>query len=173
MVVVLLLAGVARSGALIVDQKCPQADDKNPGTLASPFKTIQAAMDKAQPGDTVQVRGGVYQQCVRFKRGGSYYHGSTFGQGSLSDVQWLALEAYKDEHVVLDGAVVIPADKWQLVEGARTPTGRPSPRPPMTTARSTRCFATERRSCRRSRTSRRELLADLRNGVQHRPGHAG
>ena len=45
----------------------------NPGTLPKPFKTIQAAMDKEQSGDTVQVRSGVYQEGVKFKRGGSYY----------------------------------------------------------------------------------------------------
>ena len=51
------LTGVAWSGELVVDQKNPRADDKNPGTPAAPLKTIQAALDKARPGDAVQVRG--------------------------------------------------------------------------------------------------------------------
>ena len=29
------------------------------------------------------------------------------------------LEAYKDEHVVLDGSLTIPADKWELVNGRK------------------------------------------------------
>ena len=36
----------------------------------------------------------------------------------------IALEVYKDEHVVLDGAAVIPADKWQLVKGCKNTIGR-------------------------------------------------
>ena len=52
---ILALAGVAWSGELIVDQKHPEASDKNPGTEAKPFKTIQAAVDKVQPGDTIWV----------------------------------------------------------------------------------------------------------------------
>ncbi len=69
--VVLVLAGVAWSGELIVDQKNDKADDKNPGTPAAPFKTIQAALDKAQAGDSVEVRAGVYHEAVKFKRGGA------------------------------------------------------------------------------------------------------
>ena len=29
------------------------------------------------------------------------------------------MEAYKDEHVVLDGAATIPAEKWELVKGCK------------------------------------------------------
>ena len=47
--------GIARAGNLFVDQANPKADDKNAGTLEAPFKTIQAAVDKAKPGDTVEV----------------------------------------------------------------------------------------------------------------------
>ena len=52
-----LLASYAVAAELYVDQNNPAAADKNPGTEAKPFKTIQAALDKAQPGDTVQARG--------------------------------------------------------------------------------------------------------------------
>jgi hypothetical protein len=119
LIVLLACHRVSGAGDLFVDQANPQADDKNPGTLAAPFKTIQAAMDKAQPGDTVQVRGGVYREYVRFKRGGSYAHGAIFDPQSSSDIQWLTLEAYKDEHVILEGAVTLPAGQWQLVEGRK------------------------------------------------------
>ncbi len=120
MCVVLFLAGVAWPAELIVDQNSARADDKNPGTLESPFKTIQAALDKAQPGDTVRVRGGVYYEGVRFKRGGSYESAAALFDAAFGpDIKWLTLEAYKDEHVVVDGSEAIPAAKWQLVEGRK------------------------------------------------------
>ena len=115
----MLVASSAFASQIFVAGNDPNANDTNPGTLEAPFKTIQAAMDKAQPGDTVQVRGGVYHENVRFKRGGSYNRGAIFDPQKSSDIQWLTLEAYKDEHVVLDGAVTIPAEKWQLAEGRK------------------------------------------------------
>jgi hypothetical protein len=36
-------------------------NDINPGTLASPWKTIQKANSRLQAGDTVYIRGGTYQ----------------------------------------------------------------------------------------------------------------
>jgi hypothetical protein len=115
-VLAVLAAPCAFAAQIFVAGSDHKANDKNPGTLAAPFKTIQAAMDKAQAGDAVQVRGGVYHEAVRFKRGGNHYAGGVF---DASDVQWLTLEAYKDEHVVLDGAVTIPADKWEPVKGCK------------------------------------------------------
>ncbi|WP_205323759.1 right-handed parallel beta-helix repeat-containing protein [Glycomyces sp. YM15] len=35
-------------------------NDANPGTVAAPLKTIQAAVDKATPGTVIQIRGGTY-----------------------------------------------------------------------------------------------------------------
>ena len=112
--VVLAMSGVARSGDLIVDQKNPRADDKNPGTLAASFKTIQAALDKAQPGDTVLVRAGVYRENPAFPRSGNV-NGAAWDD--LQNVQWITLEAYKDERAVLDGSVTVAAKDWKLVNG--------------------------------------------------------
>ncbi len=103
---------------LIVDGKNPAAKDDNAGTLEAPFKTIQAAMDQAQAGDSVEVRAGVYPETVTFKRGGSY-PGGAIETWSPRDLKWLTLEAYKNEHVVLEGAVTIGAEKWKLVEGCK------------------------------------------------------
>jgi parallel beta-helix repeat protein len=111
---ILVLAGVAWSGELIVDQKNPRADDKNAGTLAAPFKTIQAALDKAQPGDTVQVRGGAYHESVKFN------HSGNSGGAAWDDpenAKWITLEAYKNDHVMLDGSLPVSAEDWKLVEG--------------------------------------------------------
>ena len=102
-----LLVVSANARDYFVDQKNPAADDKNTGTLAAAFKTIQAAVDKAQPNDTVQVRAGVYHESVMFRRGGT-------------NPQWIiTLQAYQDEHAVLDGSVAVPADQWKLVEGKK------------------------------------------------------
>ena len=111
---ILVLAGIAWSAELIVDQKHPRADDKNPGTLEAPFKTIQAAMDKAQAGDSVEVRAGLYREGATFKRGGSNRSGAVWW--NLNEVKWLTLEAYKDEPVVLYGSLIIPADTWQRLK---------------------------------------------------------
>ncbi len=49
--------------------------DSNPGTSASPFRTIQKAADVVNPGDTVVIRDGVYsttaQYFVNINRGGA------------------------------------------------------------------------------------------------------
>ena len=50
-----------------VDQQNPAANDANAGTQAEPLKTIQAAVDKTQAGDTVEVKAGVYHEEVNFK----------------------------------------------------------------------------------------------------------
>ncbi|MFD8531115.1 hypothetical protein ACFV0L_27220 [Streptosporangium canum] len=39
----------------------PSGDDSNPGTLSKPLATIQAAVNRAGPGDTIYLRGGVYR----------------------------------------------------------------------------------------------------------------
>lgn len=43
---------------------CAKGDDKNPGTREKPMRTITAASLKTAPGDTVMIRGGVYQESV-------------------------------------------------------------------------------------------------------------
>ncbi|MCM8785928.1 MAG: DUF1565 domain-containing protein [Candidatus Omnitrophica bacterium] len=45
-------------------------DDRNPGTKESPFRTIQKAADIVNPGDTVFVLPGEYQERVNILRSG-------------------------------------------------------------------------------------------------------
>lgn len=45
--------------------------DSNPGTLSSPFKTIQKGIDVLQPGDTCYVRGGTYSGGLVLKQSGT------------------------------------------------------------------------------------------------------
>lgn len=39
-------------------------NDSNPGTAGKPLRTIQAAAQKAQPGDTITVHAGTYRETV-------------------------------------------------------------------------------------------------------------
>ncbi len=111
-----------------MDAKNPAADDRNPGTVERPFKTIQAALDKAAPGDSVEVRGGVYCESARFNRSGTNDGGAIFDRSfDLNSIKWITLEAYKDEHVVMDGAVPVPADKWELAKGCKNTYVTPFP----------------------------------------------
>ena len=67
----LALTAMPASGReYFVDQKNPAAADKNPGTQTAPFKTIQAAVDKVQPGDTIWVKAGDYEEPVEIKKAG-------------------------------------------------------------------------------------------------------
>lgn len=43
----------------------PDGDNSNSGTIDSPLKTIQAAVDLCAAGDVVEIRGGVYRELVR------------------------------------------------------------------------------------------------------------
>ena len=47
-----------------------KGSDRNPGTEAAPFLTIQRAADAAEAGDGVVVHEGVYREWVRPRNGG-------------------------------------------------------------------------------------------------------
>jgi hypothetical protein len=71
----------------------------NPGTFSQPFRTIQHALDVAsQPGDTIEVRGGTYNEKISFPHSGSASGGA------------ITLEAYPGEHPILDGTGVPSSD---------------------------------------------------------------
>lgn len=55
----------------VVDNRAAAASDDNPGTEALPLKTIQAGADRAQAGDTVLVKAGIYREEVVPPRGGT------------------------------------------------------------------------------------------------------
>ncbi len=70
--------------------------DQNAGTLASPFATIQFALNQAiLPGDTVQVRGGTYFEKLVFPASGSAKAG------------FITLEAFPGEQPILDGTGIV------------------------------------------------------------------
>ncbi len=49
----------------------PNGSDANPGTEAAPLATLQAAVNKLQPGDICLIRGGTYRESVTFPRSGT------------------------------------------------------------------------------------------------------
>ncbi|MGB2863520.1 MAG: DUF1565 domain-containing protein [Sedimentisphaerales bacterium] len=63
--------GHTQAAMYVVDQAAPGAADTNPGTEEKPFKTVQHAANAAQPGDTVYVMAGKYDERVNVKSGGS------------------------------------------------------------------------------------------------------
>lgn len=76
--------------ALIV---APNGNDDNAGTLASPLKTVAAAVSRARSGQTVVLRGGNYHQSV-----------------FLPASKVLTIQAYPHEAVWFDGSV--PVTNW-------------------------------------------------------------
>ncbi len=74
--------------------------DNNQGSITKPLKSIQAAADKMEAGDTTYIRGGNYFEQVNLSR--------VMG---TKDKPY-SFKAYQGEEVTLDGTVVIKK-KWQ------------------------------------------------------------
>jgi hypothetical protein len=98
-----ILAGSPAGGReLFVDRNHAGAENQNPGTEAQPFKTIQGGVDAAQPGDTIWVKAGIYEEPVKINKAGEYNAPIT-------------LSAWRDDRVQI-GFVPRPlpaAGKWE------------------------------------------------------------
>jgi hypothetical protein len=94
---------------LFVDQQHAGAGDKNQGTEAKPLRTIQAAVDKAQAGDTIWVKAGQYQEPVEVRSCGRI------------DAP-ITLSAWKDDHVRLGSALreLPPAGQWRPLANSKS-----------------------------------------------------
>jgi hypothetical protein len=77
--------------------------DKNHGTPKSPFLTIQAAANIAQPGDVIIVHEGVYRERITPPRGGE------------SDSKRITYQAAKNEKVEIKGSEII--NNWENFSG--------------------------------------------------------
>ena len=74
------------------------------GTYAAPWQTIQYAASNANAGDTVCVRGGVYNEIVSVARSGSAIAGA------------IVFRNYPGETPVIDGtALGVPTGQWGLI----------------------------------------------------------
>ncbi len=78
-------------------------NDSNAGTLSSPLATIQAAFNKAKPGDTVLVRGGTYQQ-VGYTNTVRKLTYTLITNKSGEVGKPIIISNYNNEEVILDGS---------------------------------------------------------------------
>jgi hypothetical protein len=74
-------------------------NDSNPGTQATPWRTIQHAADTARAGSTVNVRGGVYEELV-----------SINASGNASD-GFITFRSFPGETAALDATHFTPAGR--------------------------------------------------------------
>jgi pectin methylesterase-like acyl-CoA thioesterase len=89
----------------------PKGNDTNSGTLlTAPVRTIQKAVDAAQPGDTIFVRGGTYRETVSTPRSGT-------------SAARITIRNHQNEAVTVSGT--------DLIEGAWTSVGNEVFRAPM------------------------------------------
>lgn len=68
----LLAFGCAATARTEVVHVAPGGKPAGAGTTQAPLATIQEALDRAKPGDTVRVAAGVYRERVVFKNGGEH-----------------------------------------------------------------------------------------------------
>jgi hypothetical protein len=78
-------------------------NDSNPGTQAQPWRTIGKASSKIAAGDTLYIRGGIYQEAITFTKSGT----------QSAPIKILA---YPDETPIIDGNnYKIPASTWGTI----------------------------------------------------------
>lgn len=80
-------------------------NDANPGTLASPFRTITKASSAARAGDVVEVRGGVYGENVKIGAKGSA-------------TARIVFRSYPGETAIIDGATTALDSNLVTLAGA-------------------------------------------------------
>ncbi len=89
----------------------PEGDNNSPGTIDSPWRTIQHAANKARAGEVVAIRGGTYYEMVQFNT----YSGSAENP--------IVFHAYKDEIVTISGVdwagIQIVGVNWIILDGIK------------------------------------------------------
>ncbi len=81
-----------------------QGSDRHSGNAAAPLRTIQAAANRAKPGDVITVHAGIYREYVDPPRGGT------------ADDQRIIYRAAAGEQVAIKGSEVVSG--WEQVDGA-------------------------------------------------------
>jgi len=80
----------------------PSGSDTNPGTLLLPWKTIGKASIMVIPGDTIIIRGGIYNEEVSFQTSGT-------------ESNPISIMAYLGENPIIDGNLIIPGTGGSLL----------------------------------------------------------
>ncbi|OHA29600.1 MAG: hypothetical protein A3G52_00705 [Candidatus Taylorbacteria bacterium RIFCSPLOWO2_12_FULL_43_20] len=84
-----------------VDQNHPSSNDNNTGTESLPFKTIQAAANIVDPGDTVLIKAGTYQDQLSYCVGAQCRLVFITRSGTAGNP--ITFKAYGDDSVILTG----------------------------------------------------------------------
>jgi alpha-N-arabinofuranosidase len=79
-----------------------EGDDQNDGSSEKPLKTIQAAAEKARPGDVITVHAGIYRERINPPRGGE------------SDDKRIVYRAAPGEKIEIKGSEVVV--NWEKVQ---------------------------------------------------------
>jgi len=135
LLIALMLAAMtnfsAEATTYYVDKSHPSASNSNPGTESSPWSTIQKGANTVVAGDTVIVRGGVYNERVSFSSGHSGTAGNmvTFRneprrsaktQGFLTEnCHYLRIEGFEvetDAHGTFGGGINIRSNHCEIVD---------------------------------------------------------
>jgi len=95
-------------------QVSPVGDDTTTGSAAAPWQTIQHAVDRAQPGDTVQLQTGIYRERVLLTRSGEPERPITFAAapGSRPEI-WFSKSQSSPEDWVAAGP-----QRWRTLPGS-------------------------------------------------------
>lgn len=92
MLIILILFSISTAFASTLYVSIENGDDANPGTLTEPWKTIGKANKELQPGDTVYIRKGIYDEIIE-----------PFNSGS--EGQKITYKAFEGESVTIRGEV--------------------------------------------------------------------
>jgi len=103
---ILATAGTAGAALCVVDASHPKADDKNAGTEAMPWKTIQHAADAAKPGDTVCVMEGSYDERVKVSKSGARGKPIVFKAVPRRSVVMGGFDLGKSDHLRVEGFTI-------------------------------------------------------------------
>jgi hypothetical protein len=97
---------LAKGPALFVD--AAKGDDKHDGSATKPWKSIQHAVKRLKPGDTLYLRGGTYYEHVRLTRSGTV------------DAP-IVIASYPGELAIVDGGLrefaESPETSWEPLKG--------------------------------------------------------
>jgi hypothetical protein len=83
-----------------VDGSSTRADDRGPGTVKKPFRTIGRAAEVLQPGERVVIAAGTYRECIQPERGG------------LGPDKMISYEAAPGANVIVKASEVL-REGWQ------------------------------------------------------------